>query len=103
MPMSTAKNTTQGNQSRFCIRSESRGFRSEERSTAARLSWTRVQLVDCALQLFKLLPSFAELAFGRQALVVGKVFGCFGDERVEIRCGLWRRCGCRCASHRYRR
>jgi len=30
-----------------------------------RLSWTRVQLVECALQLFKLLPSFAELAFRR--------------------------------------
>jgi hypothetical protein len=49
---------------------------------------TRVQLVECALQLFKLLPGLAELAFRRQALVVGNVFGGFRDERVEIRCGL---------------
>jgi hypothetical protein len=60
------------------------------RSTAARLSLTRVQFVERALQLFKLLPCLAELAFRRQALVVGKVFGGFRDERVEIRCGLGR-------------
>jgi len=53
----------------------------------------RVQLVECALQFFKLLSSLAELAFRCQALVVGKVFGRFGDERVEIRCGLGRRRG----------
>jgi len=49
---------------------------------------TCVQLVDCALQLFELLPSLAELAFRRQGAVVSKVFGGFRDERVEIRCGL---------------
>ena len=65
------------------------GFENQDRSTAARLSLTRVQLVDCALQLFKLLSSLAELAFRCQTLVVGKVFGGFRDERVEIRCGLW--------------
>ena len=41
---------------------------------------TRVQPVEYALQLFKLLPSLAELAFRRQTLVVGKVFGGFRDE-----------------------
>src|SRR5439155_24327467 len=73
---------------------------SRHKRAARRLSLTRVQLVDCALQLFKLLPSFAELAFCRQPLVVGKVFGGFRDERVEIRCGFPR--GCRCTSHRLR-
>jgi hypothetical protein len=63
-------------------------FESPEHSTAARLSLTRVQLLQRALQLFKLLPSLAELAFRRQALVVGKVFGGFRDQRVEVRCGL---------------
>jgi hypothetical protein len=67
-----------------------------------RLSLTRVQLVECAFQLFQLLPSFTELAFGRQALVVGKVFGGFRDEHVEIRRGLRRRTGCRRATHRLR-
>jgi hypothetical protein len=57
-------------------------------SAAARLLLARVQFVECALQLFKLLPSLPELAFRRQALIVGKVFGGFRDERVEIRCGL---------------
>jgi len=52
--------------------------------TAARLSLARVQLVECALQLFKLLSSLAELSFRRQALVVGKIFGGFRDERIEI-------------------
>src|SRR5690349_5802456 len=72
-------------------------------STTARLSWTRIQLVECALQLFKLLSSLAELAFRRQALVVGKVFGGFRDERVGIRCGLGRPGRRHCASHRLRR
>jgi hypothetical protein len=49
---------------------------------------TGVQLFDCALQFFRLLASLAELAFRRQALVVGKGFGSFHDECVEIRCGL---------------
>jgi hypothetical protein len=49
---------------------------------------TRVQLVECALQLFQLLPSLAEFTFRRQALVVGKVSGCFRNKRIEIRCGL---------------
>jgi hypothetical protein len=57
---------------------------------AARLSLPRIQPVEEALQLFKLLPSFAELAFRRQTLVVGKVFGGFRDECVQIRCGLGR-------------
>jgi hypothetical protein len=51
-------------------------------SAAARLSLTRVQPVEYALQLFKLLPSLAELAFRRQTLVFGKVFGGFRDECV---------------------
>src|SRR5260370_11819850 len=70
-------------------------FESQERSTAARLSLTGVHLVDGALQLFELLPRLAKLAFRRQALVVGKVFGGFCDERVQIRCGLGRGGGCR--------
>jgi hypothetical protein len=41
----------------------------------ANSSLTRVQLVESALQLFKLLPSLAELTFRGQVLVVGKVFG----------------------------
>src|SRR5207247_5484764 len=67
-----------------------------------RLSLTRVQFVDCPLQLFKLLPRLAELAFGSEALVVGKVSGCFRDERVEIGCGLGRSGGYRCTLHRLR-
>src|ERR1700732_4008166 len=51
---------------------------------AARLSLTGVQLVDCALQLFKLLSRLAKLAFCGEALVVGEVFGSFRDEGVEI-------------------
>src|ERR1700730_11282970 len=43
-------------------------FESPECSTAARLSLTGVQLLDCALQLFKLLSRLAELALRRQAL-----------------------------------
>src|SRR5712692_11107728 len=69
---------------------------------AARLSLTRVQLVECTLQLFKLLPSLAELAFRRQALVVGKVFGGFRDEGVEVGCGPGRSGGCPCTLHRVR-
>ena len=45
---------------------------------------TCVELVELALQLFKLLPSLAELAFGCQSLVVGEVFGGSRDERVQI-------------------
>ena len=55
---------------------------------AAKSSLTLVQLVESALQLFKLLPSLSELAFSGQVLVVGKVFGGFRNERVEIRRGL---------------
>src|ERR1017187_4158790 len=76
---------------------------SEERSTAASLSLACVQLVECTLQFFKLLSSLAKLAFRRQALVVGKIFGGFRDERVKIRRRLGRRLrrrrGCRRASH----
>lgn len=39
----------------------------------------RVQSIEGALQLLKLLPCLAELAFRCQSLVVGKVFGCFRD------------------------
>src|ERR1700730_2686175 len=60
-------------------------FESPECSTAARLSLTGVQLLDCALQLFKLLPRLAELAFCGEALVIGKVFRSFRDEGIEIR------------------
>ena len=59
---------------------------------------TRIQLIECALQLFKLLSSLAELASRSRALVVGKVFGRFRDERIEVRCGLRRPGGCRCTS-----
>ena len=48
----------------------------------------RVQFFECALQLFKLLSSVAELALRSQALIVGEVFSGFRDERVEIRCPL---------------
>jgi hypothetical protein len=68
------------------------GPQGHERGTEVELFLARVQLVECALQFFKLLSSLAELAFRCQALVVGKVFGRFGDERVEISCGLGR-CG----------
>jgi hypothetical protein len=51
---------------------------------------TLVEPVESALQLFKLLPSLSELAFSGQVLVVGKVFGGFRNERVEIRRGLGR-------------
>ena len=57
-------------------------------SAAARLFLARVQFVECALQLFQLLPSLAEFTFRRQALVVGKVSGCFRNKRIEIRSGL---------------
>lgn len=53
---------------------------------SAQLFWARVQFVEYALQLFQLLPSLAEFALRRQALIVGKVFGGFGDERVQISC-----------------
>jgi hypothetical protein len=59
-------------------------FESKERNAAARLFLARVQLVECALQLFQLLSGFTEFAFRRQALVVGKVFGGFRDERAAI-------------------
>ena len=65
----------------------------QERSTATKLSLPRVQLIECALQLFQLLPGFTEFALRCQALVVGKVFGGFRDERVAILCGLGRRGG----------
>ena len=71
-------------------------YGSQGHGSAASLSLTRIQLVECALQFFNLLSSLAELAFRCQALVVGKVFGCFGNERVEIRCGLGRCGGGRC-------
>ncbi len=44
---------------------------SQERSTAASLFLACVQLVERALQFFQLLSGFTELAFRRQALVVG--------------------------------
>src|SRR5580700_1056865 len=77
--------------------------KSLEHSTAARLFFAHIQLVERALQFFKLLSSLAELAFRCQTLVVGKVFGGFGDESVEIRCGLGRRGRCRSAPHRFHR
>jgi hypothetical protein len=36
-----------------------------------------VQLVECALQIFKLLSSLGEFAFCGEALVIGKIFGSF--------------------------
>jgi hypothetical protein len=38
-------------------------FQNQECSAGARLSYVGVQLFERALQLFKLLPSLAELAF----------------------------------------
>src|ERR1700683_4329508 len=67
---------------------------------AAKLFLLRVQLIECALQLFQFLAGFTKLAFGRQSLVVGKVFGGFRDERAAILCRLGRRGGCRSASGR---
>jgi len=49
---------------------------------AARLFLPRVQPFKGTLQLFQLLPSFTELAFRGQALVVGEIFGGFCDEGV---------------------
>src|SRR3984893_10702493 len=72
-------------------------------SCAARLPFACVQLVECALQFFKLLSSLAQLTFRCQTLVVGKLSGGFRDKPVEIRCGLGRCSGCRCSSHRFRR
>src|SRR5260370_24453112 len=71
--------------------------------TVARLSLNRVQLVECALQLFKLLSRLAELAFCGEALVVGEVFGSFRDEGVEVGCGPGRCGGSRGVSRRRRR
>src|ERR1700719_3102151 len=70
--------------------------------TAARLSLAGVQLVECALQLFKLLSSLAELAFRCQALVVGEILGGFRDEGVEVGCGPGRCVGRRCVSRQLR-
>jgi hypothetical protein len=62
--------------------------RSRLPSVPARLSFPSVQTVECALQPFKLLSSFAKFAFRRQALVVGQVLRGFRNERIKIRCGL---------------
>src|ERR1700682_6424718 len=51
---------------------------------------TCIQLIEFALQLFKLLPGLAESACRRQSLVVGEVFGSFRDECVTICRGLGR-------------
>jgi len=64
------------------------------KTLSVELSLTRVQFIDCALQSFKLLSSLAQLAFRCQALVVGKVFGSFRDEYIEICCGLGHANGC---------
>src|ERR1700722_10207302 len=53
--------------------------RAKSVAPAIRLFFARIQLVERALQFFKLLSSLAELAFRCQTLVVGKVFGGFGD------------------------
>jgi hypothetical protein len=47
-----------------------------------------VQLLECALQLFKLLSRLAELSFRGEALVVSEVLGSFGYESVEVGRGL---------------
>src|SRR5882757_1272295 len=72
------------------------------RGTAARLSLPSVQLLECALQLFKPLPRLAEFAFRSEALVVGEVFGSFHDECVEVGCGLRQSGGCQCVLRRNR-
>ena len=51
----------------------------------AKSFFVRIEVFECAFQLFQLLPSFAELAFRRQALVVGQIFRGFRDECVAIR------------------
>jgi hypothetical protein len=66
-------------------------------------SFACVQLVECALQLFQLLSRLAELAFRREALVVRKVFGGLGDERIEIGRRLGSGGGCGGALRRLRR
>src|SRR5215469_11533884 len=43
-----------------------------------------IQSVELLLELLEFLPGFAELAFGGEALVVGKIFRGSFDERVEI-------------------
>ena len=43
-----------------------------------------VQFVELLLELLKLLPSFTELAFRCQSLIVGEVFGRARNERVQI-------------------
>src|SRR5260370_9534948 len=75
----------------------------DECSTAARLSLTRVQLLECALQLFKLLSRLPELAFRSQTLVIGEVFGRFRDESVEVACRPRRSGQSSCVSSQLRR
>ena len=62
----------------------------KRRIAIARLFSMRVQFIDHAFQLFELLPSFAKVAFGCQALAVGKVFACLCNKCVEV--GRLRHC-----------
>src|SRR5258708_19653193 len=71
------------------------------RATAL-LSLMSIELLECALQFFKLLSRVGELAFRGEALVVGEVFGSFRDECVEVGCGLRQSGGCRCVLRRHR-
>ena len=73
-----------------------------QREAAARNSQSFlpcVQLLKLLLELFKLLSSFAELAFRCQPLIVSEVSGGSGNERVQIRTGVGS--GCAGASSRF--
>jgi hypothetical protein len=54
------------------------------KALSVQLFLTRVQLIDCALKLFKLLSGLAKFAFRCEALIVGKVLSGFRDECIEI-------------------
>ena len=43
-----------------------------------------VQFIELLFELFKLLPSFAELAFRCQSLIIGEVLSSARNERVQI-------------------
>ena len=51
-----------------------------------RMNLACCELIQRAFQLFQLLSSFTQLAFCRQALVVGQIFRSFCDEGVAV-CG----------------
>lgn len=69
-----------------CQRSVKILFHQREAATRKSQSFLPcVQLLKLLLELFKLLSSFAELAFRCQPLIVSEVSGGSGNERVQIR------------------